>query len=99
MRTPTWASSEMAPYLQSGKWNRQSRAGSAQDEQDALYSADFSADPNLSYNYMTEAQQAEQDAMYFSAAASTDPNISYVHETQVNRRQRKSMPPFRNTTD
>ena len=27
MRTPTWASSEMAPYLQSGKWNRESRAG------------------------------------------------------------------------
>ena len=27
MRTPTWASSEMAPYLQSGKWNQESRAG------------------------------------------------------------------------
>ena len=27
MRTPTWASSEMAPYLQSGKWNLVSRAG------------------------------------------------------------------------
>ena len=27
MRTPTWASSEMAPYLQSGKWNQGSRAG------------------------------------------------------------------------
>ena len=27
MRTPSWASSEMAPYLQSGKWNRESRAG------------------------------------------------------------------------
>ena len=27
MRTPTWASSEMAAYLQSGKWNRESRAG------------------------------------------------------------------------
>ena len=27
MRTPTWASSEMAPYLQSGKWNPITRAG------------------------------------------------------------------------
>ena len=27
MRTPSWASSEMAPYLQSGKWNLESRAG------------------------------------------------------------------------
>jgi hypothetical protein len=53
----------------------------AQDDQDALYSADFGADPSLSYNYMTEAQQAEQDALY-SADFSTDPNISYVHKAQ-----------------